>query len=640
MLSAYACPVYALYLLQTLNIQPPNVQSLTMPTNPDHQPMLLLPSPTKEQQLILDRKAPRKVVVAVPGSGKTSLLFMSIDRHIQSHSTPCLMLCYSRKVRHENQVKAKLWFPDNHRIAIHTLDSFCFSILLQHRELAGYEKRLSIDDTFSETLLQPLYDNCTIKSFVSYDTLLKVIKHSVMTTTLRNSLNKFDIDAEYYNAFKIIRIQYLNARRTKGLISYREQILACLMLFKKHPEILQSITDYYGLLLVDELQDLDKLKMNIAMSLTKGIKHSVFVGDDAQCIFKFAGAKENNFSRLFKLGHYFSLSQSHRCTTYVAELASIIRRHIKGVTKIHMWSDKEGDFIKLRGFRKEYMQYEYIAKQITKLNSNGVSLCDIVVLGHNHRSLQEVMKQLQFKGIPFEEKYSEQLRLADFDSDTSYATPFYQIVIDLILLFEYGYDEELVYKILIYFDIQTVDEAFSYVENELESTNKMGRKPTSNIQGLKLLGNLIAKACRSPSLESKVFLITEYISKRYRKTEKYSVASYLTQVNTLSKHGDNVEEFVSKLRDLCLGNNKECVSLRTIHVSKGLEYKHVFLVDADHTVFPDIRNNENDELKLFYVAITRSLMSLTICSVMNEELMLTQFLKYKGIKKLVDYRLV
>ena len=207
-------------------------------------------------------------------------------------------------------------------------------------------------------------------------------------------------------------------------------------------------------------------------------------------------------------------------------------------------------------------------------------------------------------------------------------------------LIEYGYRYELVFKLFIYFEIQPLEEAFSYIETELKSKNKVGRKLSVNVDGLKLFGNLIVKACKAPSLEAKIYFITEYIAKQFKGTEKHYVASYLTQVNMLSRNEADVEQLILKIETLTK-SNQECVSLRTVHASKGLEYKHVFLVDADHTHFPDRRNNKNDERKLFYVAITRSLMTLTICSVINDEFKLTEFLRrLKGIRPLVHCKML
>ena len=283
--------------------------------------------------------------------------------------------------------------------------------------LESYPSEIKLDNAFDDKLLHEFYDKSEIKSLIAFDELMKIIRASATTMSLRKSLQSTDTDhSDHYDAIKALRAQYLRNRRSAGFISYKEQIRACIKLFKKHPEVLKSVTDSYGLLLVDELQDLNKDRMNIVLSLANCVQKSVLVGDDAQSIFKFAGADDQNFQRLKHIGAYFSLTQSHRCTGPVAALASVVRAKIRGVTKIKMWSAKEGDKIKLRGFKTKHKQYDYIAKAIYDLQTKETSLNDIAVIAHNHESLQKVLKQLMARDIASETKYSENLNLNEFDS--------------------------------------------------------------------------------------------------------------------------------------------------------------------------------------------------------------------------------
>lgn len=87
--------------------------------------------------------------------------------------------------------------------------------------------------------------------------------------------------------------------------------------------------------------------------------------------------------------------------------------------------------------------------------------------------------------------------------------------------------------------------------------------------------------------------------------------------------------------------SEECVSLLTAHASKGLEFDYIFIVDCDNTHFPykhfnQQNNNENDELKLLYVALTRSKKSLNITFVKNSKHKATKYLKEMNNNQLIE----
>lgn len=599
-----------------------------------------LPVATTEQQLILDHKANRKVVIAVPGAGKTTLLLQSIKSN-----ESCLFLSFSKKCRADNQAKVKQYLPLQFPVEVHTLDSFCFNVVAKHQELAGYKNSLQFDNDFDEKLLSTLYAASDLKT-IDYDILIKVLKLSLAGHTLSKSIKQFGVDYANYKAIQSLRGQYLTSRRTAGFISYGEQIKSCLQLFKNHQELMASVTAQFDLLLVDELQDLNKDRMDIVILLAKGIKKSMVVGDDAQSIFKFAGAEDNNFTRILKLGAVqFELTQTHRCTIPVASLASFVRGNIRGVTQIKMWSAKEGQKVKLRGFDSPHKQYDYVAESILSLAKRGVSFNDVVVLARHHECLQKVQEQLIKQGVAYHTRYSERESLND-DSDSSvncsddYIRPFVDIFCDILSLVHYGYDHDCALRVLVFFDISACDQSFVYVESELLCKRQEGKK--TNIEGLKLLGNLFAKTRRSRSLESKANSIVEYIVNYFKGNEKYYMVFGLKVICLISKQASTVEELLS-LAGKRVSDDDGIVSLRTAHVSKGLEFRHVFLVDADTNYFPYIHSKnshdtENDELKLFYVAITRSIESLTICSVQNDQLNFTRFLTNKSIKPFVHYK--
>jgi DNA helicase-2/ATP-dependent DNA helicase PcrA len=608
-----------------------------------------LPKPTAEQQAILRSERQCKLVVAVPGSGKTTLLFQAIQQHIKANKGRCLMLTFSKKSDTDNQKKSEALFANkDDLIDIRTFDSFCYKVVTDHWREAGYSKKPKFDNDFQVELLKKVYDSIkkkSVKDKLPYKAVLELLQKKYKSIEHFKKYLKHYKGGKFlqsYKGFIQIKIRFFEQKKRNAILDFELQVSGCYRVLKNYPEVLQEITNKFGLILIDEVQDLSPTEMKIAILLAQSATRSILVGDDAQSIYAFRGVTGNNLHLLTtKVANTvtYNLTQTHRCTKQVALLASIIRSNIEGVSHIEMRSEKEGDKPRFVGFKNHGAQYDWVADYIVTLHEQGIQYSEIAIIARKNESLAQVQRKLQARNIRFNSKYYTGQEGLEKELDA---------VVNLLRLLQGNVDDDVILPLFMFFNIAPTDDYLKHVYDELKS--KTVKAQETDCKELKALGNLIRRAYGKKSLETKCHHIIELLLKRFKATLKYYLKSHLTHFTMRSRQVSNtealIEEIITHRNTVHDGANS--VSLVTAHSSKGLEFKVVFLVDADQSMFPYIHSqthsdDPNDELKLFYVAITRCSQSLILSCVKNKEQdrRPTEFVsKLNQIKRVMDCLMV
>lgn len=590
-----------------------------------------LPKPTKEQAEILQDQAQCKIVIAVPGSGKTTLLFQAIKRAIENENCNSLLISFTKRATKENLLKVSNLFPlHKNKITVKTFDAFCHGVIVENWKAIGYSKPPKFDSGFNSDLLDSVYKNVIKKhSFESLDKTRakEVIEKAIrFQTTIKRIIKrkKYDDLSTYYDVLNKIRNLYLNKRLDEGVFHYSEQVIQTYKLLSNSESFLEKIVKKYPIILVDEVQDLSPKQLQIASLLASKAQQIYFVGDDAQSIYRFRGVEANNFDKLQpKLPHSkcFTLSQSFRCSIPVVNFASQIRDNIDDVTQIEITSNKKGPKPSLLVFKNENAQYKYIASRIKELNDDCVPYSDIAIISRLHKNLTHLQRQLETQNISVKSKYTEDENQTDIEV-------IFLILIKILKLINEGYNEDYVASIFNYLGIEDTQVHYDYISAEISSKNKAARKHENVI--LKSFSACLIKSIKAKSLESKTEVVIRFLIKHYQKYNKHYIKAHLSQALVLSKNTKDLSSLIKTLEQKKF-EREDCVSLLTVHASKGLEFDYVFFVDCDTFNFPYKHSilhhdNANDELKLFYVAITRAKKSLCITLVVDDSLQITSFI--------------
>ncbi len=343
----------------------------------------------------------------------------------------------------------------------------------------------------------------------------------------------------------------------------------------------------YDHVLVDEYQDINTAQYRLVRLLTETHKNLSVVGDDAQSIYAFRGADFRNFlnfERDWPHAKIVLLEENYRSTPTILEAANaIIQNNIHQKQKNLWTNNNDGEPIEVYPATDEGDEAEWVVKQIIKLSSSqDDNLENIAILYRTNAQSRALEQTLIAAGIPYrifggvrfyERKEIKDIvagiRLAHNPRDTvsaeriekNFSKGKSRLLLDALPRLE---KQLTVTQIIDYFIHNT--QYIDYLKNNYQNAQDR----LENVQGL------IA------------FAFT---------FEEKGVAAFLEQVSLAQSH-DNPQ-----------GNRG--VNLMTIHLSKGLEFKYVFITGVGEGTLPHHRSyarpeEMEEERRLMYVAVTRA----------------------------------
>ena len=402
----------------------------------------------------------------------------------------------------------------------------------------------------------------------------------------------------------------------------------------------ENIREYYSAkfmhLLVDEYQDTNKLQAEIVDLLADTNRNLMAVGDDAQSIYSFRGADFENilkFPEKYRDVTIFSLTTNYRSTPDILHLAnaSIVHNVRQFPKELHSVKNS-GNMPSLVPLRDVFQQADFVAQRILDFNADGMTLNEIAVLYRSHYQSMELQMELQRRGIPFEVrsglKFFEQAHIKDILS-------FLRVVVN-------PYDE-LSWKRIARLvpgigniTAAKLWDAISRSESPLDAIFEMGRLvPKKAVDGFNLFLDLL-KALNEGGHENESLqpaaAVDHLLSHGY---EDYLYSHYpnaaeriedIEQMRRFATKYTSLEIFISDMSlqsasgdesDEGEGDDRECVILSTVHQAKGLEWNTVFIIGLNDGKFPSVRSlktdSEEEERRLFYVAVTRAKDELYLC---------------------------
>jgi len=395
-------------------------------------------------------------------------------------------------------------------------------------------------------------------------------------------------------------------------------------------------------LLVDEYQDTNKLQAEIVDLLANTNRNLMAVGDDAQSIYSFRGADFENilkFPEKYRDVTIFSLTTNYRSTPDILHLAnaSIIQNVQQFPKELHSVKNS-GNMPSLVPLRDVFQQADFVGQRILDFNADGMTLNEIAVLYRSHYQSMELQMELQRRGVPFEVrsglKFFEQAHIKDILS-------FLRVVVN-------PYDE-LSWKRIARLvpgigniTAAKLWDAISRSESPLDAIFEMGRLvPKKAVDGFNLFLDLL-KVLNEGGHENESLqpaaAVDHLLSHGY---EDYLYSHYpnaaeriedIEQMRRFATKYTSLEIFISDMSlqsasgdesDEGEGDDRECVILSTVHQAKGLEWNTVFIIGLNDGKFPSVRSlktdSEEEERRLFYVAVTRAKDELYLCYPITSE---------------------
>lgn len=470
--------------------------------------------------------------------------------------------------------------------------------------------------------------------------------------------------------------QYMENMFNQGYYDFDDMILDVLKTVEKSDILRYKIQEQYQYILVDEFQDTNDAQMRLIWLLTnnpatEGKPNIMVVGDDDQAIYKFQGAELSNivdFTKMYSDVQVITLTENYRSNTdIVSSSLSMIRTGthrleniLKGFTKDLRSSRvfdnknilKKKNAIDVQEFDTKLHEYTYVAGEIEKAIKAGVEAEHIAVIGRNHKDLVGLVPYLQKKEIPI--RYEKEQHVL--------TEPHVQQIVMILRYANNGLTElhdDMLPSILSFpfWGITTLD---LWQLSRSAYTERKSWTEVSSSESVKKAIEHLLEITRLASHENAEHVIDYIINKTgfrdyYFNSEKFTheKSEYLVFLSSLRTFVQAVREFrqgkelsiadVISFVDTYEDNNlilsdtspfvnaRNAVNLLTSHKSKGLEFEIVFILSATDKVWSGngmsnklklpvnlplapAGDTEDDQLRLFFVALTRAKNHLYITS--------------------------
>ena len=630
--------------------------------------MDLLDKLNDQQRLIAMDTEGAKLVTAGAGSGKTRLLTHRIcyiieEKHISPSNV--LAITFTNKATNEMKERISQMIPNSGGITIKTFHALCASILRENiSKLEGFDRFFSVyDSNDQDKLLKKVIKGLEVKEDIAKycDYHISKAKNAGLTPSeyLRDNKYEKDIDVicKVYN-------EYQKELKANNALDFDDLLLKTLELFHQSPDTLAYYQNKFRYIHVDEFQDTNLVQYKIVRLLADKWKNIFVVGDEDQCIYCWRGANiENikNFTKDYNCKIY-KLEQNYRSTKNIIKMANkLIKNNFARIDKTLFTENEDGEEVTYNEAYDENEEAEYVAKQVYNLRARGVNLSEIGVLMRVSALSRLVEEKLLNYNLPYKVsgifKFFERLEIKNTIAYLSMVVnPKDAVNVTRVINWpKRGIGQATVDKLIEEARLNNVA-LLDLIENFRDSNLP------SNIKAkIADFGDLITDLKKAYQ-EKSLFDFVDYVINTVGIKDMYNTSAeedidrclnidQLLQSVKSYEHLNPDANLVDYLEGITLQNTIEeedddgdCVSISTVHASKGLEFDYVFIIGLEEGKFPLSRAMESEdeleeERRLMYVAITRARKKLYVTKAKSrflygkrETQVPSRFLKEMGLK--------
>ena len=608
------------------------------------------------------------LIIAGAGSGKTRVLTSRIAYMIEQGVAPerILALTFTNKAAEQMRTRIAQMLPDNRarRIRMGTFHSVFSRILRENAELIGFPQSFTIyEPADSRNLLKTIvrelnladekYKPNVLASRISYAKNCLVTPGAYLASANYAAEDRQAQIPEFGNIYNI----YCQRCKHNGAMDFDDLLLQTNILLRDHPDVLRRYQEQFEYILVDEYQDTNYAQYIIIRRLSQLHSRVCVVGDDAQSIYSFRGAKIENilsFKKDYPSAMVFKLEQNYRSTRTIVEAAnSVIARNHKRMEK-HCFSEGAvGEKIRILKAYTDREEAEMVVSDLReKIRETGDRWSDVVILYRTNNQSAVLEDNLRRRGVPY--------RI--YKGSSFYDHKEIKDLLAYIRLVINPRDDEAFRRIVNYpargigeTTVQRIAQlAAAQGSSMWEAVDAQVAEPAAdpvqrtiarkvaefvamiralslarNEKGLYDFGLEIAsrsgilaayRAENSPEATSALDNIEELLNsmqlfKEQRDAEIRGGERQADEEATIEEWLQQVMLMTDMDKDDPEEDDK--VTLMTVHSAKGLEYKYVYIVGLEENLFPSQRAAESpdgieEERRLFYVALTRAKVQATI----------------------------
>ncbi len=605
------------------------------------------------------------LILAGAGTGKTRVITFRIAHMIERGVPPSHVLgvTFTNKAAREMQERIGKLLPgrlkgrkgpredkkNESRPTICTFHSLCVRILREHIEKLGYKRNFIIYDESEQVGVMKRILGSISPNGEKADAgeILGLISR------MKNAGDQATFGDPSARAMAMhLRSRYETALRACNAVDFDDLIVLTLRLFDQHPEALEACRAKYLYVMVDEYQDTNAAQFKLVHSLTSEHRNLCVVGDDDQSIYGWRGA---DISNLLDLEKHFpevrivKLEQNYRSTNTILSAANaVIRRNVRRRGK-QLWSEKgNGPRIRIYTFEHEEEEARSVVELIDYARlSSRIPWSDQAILFRTNAQSRPLETALRQGGVRYHliggQSFFDRREIRDL---LAYLKVFLNPRDEMSLLRianvpARGLSEATMER-LIHASQERKCSVFEVMKNPVVIAGFQSKTQENVAAFVKVIertsGTLRNQALIGQSRPlgtwARAFLDEIGYFNELRRQEKNPEAAE-NRIRNLQELLDTMDDpegeslppldrLETFLEEITLDNEREteeegpgnAVTLITMHSCKGLEFPHVYIVGMEDGLLPHVRskeeNTQDEERRLFYVAITRAMQTLVI----------------------------
>ena len=444
-----------------------------------------------------------------------------------------------------------------------------------------------------------------------------------------------------------------------GKMDFDDILNECYLLLKENTTILEQWRGLYKYILIDEFQDINRIQMNIIELLASPLNNIFVVGDDDQSIYGFRGARPEimiEFKDYYPGAELIVLNVNYRSTQSIINVAGRVIENNKTRLDKCAHANNDKDFQPdIRKFRNQVEELKFVVSKIKEYENQGISLSEMAILVRNNSQIQEISSFLKNRKI-------------EAESGKHRSNIYNGVVAKDILSYVRGalkfdgrcFNEELIYVLnkpqryisrqvilSVNMNISAVRRIYSKNNNQSNGPNNaqnnivakstMLRNATINnvdsfIFHIEMIRKLPPQAALSYIRKGtgyeeylRLYAIENNIPMSGLLKQLEQLMQECAQFNTLEQWLNSIDSVQNsdrqnhETKSIGEESSDNRINIMTMHGSKGLEFKAVFIVDANQGIIPTskaLRERDfEEERRLFYVAITRAIDYLNVYAV-------------------------
>jgi len=567
------------------------------------------------------------LILAVPGSGKTTVLLNRILNLIKNHnidSSEIISITFSKSQGIDMERRFLVQNPEfRGKITFKTIHAFCYEIVRNYMKLKNIKKTLiEGNNEFNRILIlkrvyyQKNYKKLSDEEINDFFSIYDYTKNKMYDFEGYLRKNHFisnrSLMLKLYNLYDEIKIQ-------NNFMDFNDLLILANEYISTNKKLLKALKNRYKFFQIDEGQDTSTLQFETIRKIVFPENNVFIVADDDQSIYSFRGASpENllNFKDIYPNSKIFFMDKNFRSTKNIIKISNkIIQGNKIRYEKSSKHTTEENSQIMLFKVKNSTIQARELVKRIFEINPNET----IGVLYRNNISSLYVAEMLKNNDIDFFVKenkfdfYSNRIlndvkNILLFSEDTTDLEVFKRIYFKLNAYIKKDFITKLEYK--------------PYNQCVLESLLDLDELNDFYLNKFTSLRNDF-KRLKRMKMEDKIDCILyelgygDYLD-NFNEFSNLNYNLIFDLIKYLSKDLKTFDEFIEKLDNLKellknASSSKSNISISTIHSSKGLEYDNVFIIDLIDGEFPQksILNSFDEKLleeerRLFYVAMTRA----------------------------------